>query len=224
MQQWISTLLSIEAAFPSLVLTRSGSSGIISAFQHPDAKIDVANKTRTKDKSKPFLCGILHLKILRPDSIFQLHLHQIEKKMILKISRGVWLISVLGALAALLYVYAALPETVFLSRAELSVNSVSRELFFYSVLAVLTLFNSLVFAVGTIYNQDYALRGWFNGLIVTFNLFIIVALFFVNSSNSNEKFDFSRIGVTIYSSVALMAVWALSWPLILLFRKFSTKA
>lgn len=144
--------------------------------------------------------------------------------MILKISRGVWLISVLGALAALLYVYAALPETVFLSRAELSVNSISREVFFYSVLAVLTLFNALVFAVGTVYEQDSSLRAWFNGLIVTFNIFIVVALFFVNSSNSNEKFDFSRIGVTIYSSVTLMAVWALSWPLALLFRKISSKA
>lgn len=143
--------------------------------------------------------------------------------MVLRISRGLWLISVLSALVALLYVYAGLPEVVFLSRGELSVNSVSRESMFYVTLAVLTLINAMVFAFGMVYQKQEGLRAWFNGLVVTLNIFFIVALFFVNSANSNEKFDYARIGFTIYASVGLVVVWAISWPIILVFRKILAK-
>ena len=143
--------------------------------------------------------------------------------MILRFSRGVWFVSVLGALAALLYVYAALPEEVFLYKADLAVQSVSKELLFYVVLGFLTIVNALVFAVSSAYRTEEGLRSWFNGLVVTLNIFFIVALFFINSSNSNERFDYTRIGFTIYSSVTLIAVWALSWPVIVLFRKILAK-
>jgi hypothetical protein len=143
--------------------------------------------------------------------------------MILRISRGFWLISVLAALGALLYVYAGLPEVVFLSKDEFSVNSVSREVMFYVTLGVLTMVNAMVFAVAAVYEKQEGLRAWFNGLMVTLNIFFIVALFFINSSNSNEKFDYTRIGFTIYSSVSLVVVWAISWPIILVFRKILAK-
>jgi hypothetical protein len=164
------------------------------------------------------------INIVGRKSIFPLHLHpNFDSTMILRISRGFWLISVLSALAALLFVYAALPEVVFLSKGELSVNSVSREMMFYVSLGFLTLVNAMVFAVAAVYKKQEDLRAWFNGLVVTLNIFFIVALFFINSSNSNEKFDYTRIGFTIYGSVGLFVVWAISWPIILVFRKILAK-
>jgi hypothetical protein len=52
----------------------------------------------------------------------------------------------------------------------------------------------------------------------------VVVLLFLNSSNSNEKFDFSRIGFLIYGSIILVVLWAVAWPLFLFFRKFLSKS
>ena len=144
--------------------------------------------------------------------------------MLLSISRGFWLISVLSALAALLYVYAGLPEVVFLSKGDLEVNSADRELMFYVTLGVIALVNAMVFAFAAVYERQQGLRAWFNGLVVTLNIFFIVVLFFVNSSNSNEKFDYNRIGFIVYSSIGLVVVWAISWPIILVARKIFAKS
>lgn len=143
--------------------------------------------------------------------------------MVLRISRGVWFISVLGSLAALLTVYAALPEQVFLFQTDLKMNSLSREALFYIFLAVLALINVLVFIFAAVFKGNEPLLAWFNGLIVTLNIFFIVVLFFINTSNSNEKFDFSRIGTIVYGSVILIAAWALCWPVILIYKKISAK-
>lgn len=144
--------------------------------------------------------------------------------MVLKISRGVWFVSSLGALAALLIVYAALPEEVFLLQEGLEYVSVSREAFFYLALAVITLINALVYVVKSLFEKQENMRAWFHGLIVTVNIFLVVTLFFVNAYNTTERFDFQRIGPLIYASVILVGIWALMWPLMLAIRKILTKS
>lgn len=143
--------------------------------------------------------------------------------MVLKISRGVWFVSVLGALGALLICYAALPEEVFLIQEEVEYISVSRESFFYLALGLITLVNSLVFIVGFLYKKGEDFRTWFNGLVITLNIFFVITLFFINVTNGTERFDYSRIGILIYGSVGLVGLWALAWPMILVFRKFLFK-
>ena len=144
--------------------------------------------------------------------------------MVLKLSKGVWLISVMAILATLLFVYAGVPENVIVMQDGSDFMYVGRETFFYVSLAVITLINSLVFMVSAMFKKDELLRAWFNGLVVVLNLFFIISQLVINSINSTEKFDFERIGFMVYGSVILIAVWAISWPIIALIRKFSGKA
>jgi hypothetical protein len=142
--------------------------------------------------------------------------------MFLKVSRGVWLISILGALAALLFVYASLPEEVVLFEDGPQFLALGREPFFYLVLGLITLVNAFVFMVSALFKRDEGFRGWFNGLISTINLFFVISLFFINSLNSGEKFNFEKIGFLTYASVVIVALWAIAWPIYAAIRKFST--
>lgn len=144
--------------------------------------------------------------------------------MALKLSKGLWLVSVLALLAALLFVYASVPEDVIVMQQGTDFVYAGRESFFYITLIVVTLINAMVFMVSALYKKDEALRTWFNGMIIILNVFFILSLFLINAINSNEKFDFERIGFLIYGSIALIAVWATSWPIFVLIRKFSGKA
>lgn len=142
--------------------------------------------------------------------------------MVLKISRGLWFVSILGVLAALLLVYASLPEEVVLMEEGTQYITISREGFFYVVLGFVTIVNSLVFIVSALFKEAEAFRSWFNGLVVCLNLFFIITLFFLNSTNSMERFNFGRIGFLIYGSVILVSLWAIAWPAYLLGRKIFT--
>lgn len=143
--------------------------------------------------------------------------------MVLKILRGVWFVSSLGALAALLTVYASLPEDVSLFQQGLQVVSLSREAFFYLALAIITLTNALVYVTKTLNKHDEGMRAWFHGLIVTINIFFVVTLFFVSAYNATERFDFERVGPFISASVILIAAWGLFWPFRVVIRKFLCK-
>jgi hypothetical protein len=143
--------------------------------------------------------------------------------MALRLSRGLWFVSMLGLLAALLFVYAALPEDVIVLQDGADFIYAGREIFFYACLVCVTLINALVFFVSSVFKNDEPLKTWFNGLVVVLNIFFIVAFFLINAVNSNEKFDYAKIGFVIYGSVVLIAVWAISWPIYLLIRKFSGK-
>jgi hypothetical protein len=143
--------------------------------------------------------------------------------MSLKISRGVWFISILLLLAALLFVYASLPEDVIVLQEGADFLYLGRETFFYVCLVVITLINAMVFMVGALFKKDEALRTWFNGLIVILNIFFATSFFLISAINSNEKFDFERIGFMVYGSVILIGIWAISWPIYLLIRKISGK-
>jgi drug/metabolite transporter (DMT)-like permease len=134
--------------------------------------------------------------------------------MMFKVFRAVWFFSLIGVLGALLYVYADLPENVIVQQEGIESKLISRDIFFYIVLILLTIANALVYAVGSVYKHDLTFKAWFCGLIITLNLFFVVGLFLVNAYNSDERFDFSRIGFVIYGSLGLMVLWAISWPVV----------
>jgi hypothetical protein len=143
--------------------------------------------------------------------------------MILKIFKGVWFLSVLGVMANLLYVYASLPEQVVVQEEAAGSVFASRELLFYGMTGMLVIVNAMVYVIGILHKDDENFRSWFHGLVICCNIFFVFAMSLVQTYNSGENFNFSRIGFLIYGSVSLVVIWASSWPLYSIFRKIFAK-
>jgi hypothetical protein len=140
--------------------------------------------------------------------------------MFLKLSKALWVLSVLGVFANLLYVYASLPpEQVLVQESATGNTYLTREVIFYIALAFILIVNVLVFFIGAVQKQNEAFRGWFNGLVITLNIFTILALGALSVINSNEHYEFSRLGYFLYGSLGLIFLWSLTWPLWAIFQK-----
>lgn len=143
--------------------------------------------------------------------------------MALKILKVIWVFSLLGTMASFMYVYAGLPENVVVNENPQTL-ALSKEAFFYVALAVIALANALVFGVSRIFSdKEMGFKAWFYGLIACANLFFVIGLSFISLYNSNEKYDFARLGTIIYGSVVLMLLWAISWPVYRLVQKVLVK-
>jgi|SRR5688572_17440485 len=143
--------------------------------------------------------------------------------MILKLFKAAWFLSVAAVLAILLYVYASLPEEVVLHEKSSTLILADREFLFYTVVAAIVIINVLVYIISRLFAQHENFRAWFHGLIISINIFLIITMSLIQVHNSAERFDFSRITFLIYGSVALVILWAVSWPLYSIFRKIFTK-
>ena len=139
--------------------------------------------------------------------------------MILRIFKGVWFVSLLAVLANLLWVYAGLPEQVIVQEDAGGRIEVDREFMFYSLTFVILLVNVLVYIVKKLHQKNEGFRTWFHGLVITVNGFLVLAMNAIQTYNSGENFNFSKIGVILYASVILVVLWAMSWPVYSLFRK-----
>ncbi|HEV8515175.1 MAG TPA: hypothetical protein VGQ59_17960 [Cyclobacteriaceae bacterium] len=143
--------------------------------------------------------------------------------MALKILKVIWVFSLLGTMASFMYVYAGLPENVVVNENPQTI-ALSKETFFYIVLGVIAVANALVFVVTRIFSEKESdFKAWFYGLIACTNLFFVIGLSFISLYNSNEKYDFARLGTIIYGSVGLLLVWATSWPVYNVLQKFFRK-
>ena len=101
---------------------------------------------------------------------------------------------------------------------------ISRNGLFYSTLAVLAVFNLTIFIISRIHTaRNEYFRAWFFGLITFFNLFLVVALQFLNLYNSQERFDYNSIGAIIYGSIGLVVIWSTLWPAYRLSQRFLSK-
>jgi hypothetical protein len=98
-----------------------------------------------------------------------------------------------------------------------------REFLFYSMTAVVILINVLVYMISRLYASNENFRSWFHGLIISINIFLILAMNVIQVYNSAERFDFSRIAFMIYGSIGLILLWAVSWPVYSIFRKIFAK-
>jgi len=135
----------------------------------------------------------------------------------------VWFVSMLAVLASLLYVYAALPEDVVLQEDGVKQIIVHRDTLFYAMTGAIAFVNVLVFILAKVAPKQEDFRAWFHGQIITINVFFIIGLFLVSLFNSQEKYNYARIDFIIYGSVVLMVVWAISWPVWKIFKRFSVK-
>jgi hypothetical protein len=143
--------------------------------------------------------------------------------MTLKLFKAAWFLSMLIVLANLLYVYAGLPEQVSLMEEGTETYSVGRDQLFYSAMVVIALANVMVYLFSRKLAPNEDFRTWLHGQVVTVNIFFIIGMSFIGLYNSAERFDFSRIGFIIYSSVGLVVLWALSWPIYQISKKFIAK-
>ncbi len=143
--------------------------------------------------------------------------------MALKLLKAVWFLSMVAALGALLYVYASLPQDVIVQDEENSNVSVSNEVFFYVAMVLIAIMNVTVYIIAKVFKRQEDLRIWFYGLITTLNIFIIIGLNFIALYNSSERFDYDRIAFIIYGSLGLILIWAVSWPVYLVFKRINSK-
>jgi len=143
--------------------------------------------------------------------------------MALKLFRAAWFLSVLIVFACLMYVYASLPEPVIVEDGIEGQITMSKDSLFYLMVAGITLVNVMVYLISKMFQAVFNFRAWFHGLIITINIFFVVALSHLALYNSAEKFDYSRIGFIIYGSVALIILWAISWPTYQLYQKIFVK-
>ena len=143
--------------------------------------------------------------------------------MIVKIFSAIRFLSMLAVLANLLYVYASLPEQVVVLEEGVSTVSIGREMLFYSAMIIIAIVNVTVYLFSKNIAPSNEFRVWLNGLVIVLNVFFIIAMSFIAVYNSAEKYDFSSIGFIIYSSVGLVVLWMLSWPVYFIGSKFLSK-
>lgn len=141
----------------------------------------------------------------------------------LKIFKAMWFLSMLAVLANLLYVYASLRDTVIVQDKGGAFVSLSRDVFFYTMTGVVALVNVLVYVMATVFKKETDFRSWFYGLVISINIFFIIALNFIALFNSGERFNYGDIDFVIYGSVSLFVLWALAWPVYLIYRKIYNK-
>ena len=144
--------------------------------------------------------------------------------MVLKLLKAIWFLSMLATLGALLFVYASLPQEVLVQDDTEVRVAISNELFFYLAMLLIAISNALVFVIAKVFKTNEELRAWFFGLIITLNIFFIIGMNFISLYNSEEKYDYDRIAVIIYGSLALIILWAVAWPVYVIFKRSSLKS
>lgn len=144
--------------------------------------------------------------------------------MVLKLLKAIWFLSMLATLGALLFVYASLPQEVLVQDDTEVRVAISNELFFYLAMLLIAISNALVFVIAKVFKTNEELRAWFFGLIISLNIFFIIGMNFISLYNSEEKYDYDRIAVIIYGSLALIILWAVAWPVYVIFKRSSLKS
>jgi hypothetical protein len=144
--------------------------------------------------------------------------------MVLKLLKAIWFLSMLVALGALLFVYASLPQEVLVQDDTEARVAISNELFFYLAMLLIAISNALVFVMAKVFKTNEELRSWFFGLIITLNIFFIIGMNFISLYNSEEKFDYDSIAVIIYGSLGLIILWAVAWPVYVIFKRSGLKS
>jgi len=144
--------------------------------------------------------------------------------MVLKLFKAAWFLSAVVALANLLYIYAGIQQQeIVVQEVEGGALLITRDVFFYCSLGALAFVNFTVYLTSKVFAKEEDFRAWFHGLVVTINMFFVIAFSLIGTYNSAEKFDYSRIGFAIYGSVGLVVVWAVGWPVYRIFKAFATK-
>lgn len=137
----------------------------------------------------------------------------------IRVFRSVWFLSVVAVLATMLYQYASWPEEIVIGQGDVNFVSLSRDGFFYTVIAIMAFVNVTVYVVRSQAKQADGFVAWFYGFIAVINFFLIIALSFISLFNSNENYRFGEIGLIIYGSLFLIGLWIIGGLLYWLAQK-----
>lgn len=137
----------------------------------------------------------------------------------LKIFRAMWFLSVLALFASLLLGYASWQENMIIQDQASGQVSMNRDMLFYALVAVFLLVNVMVYVIAKAFVREENFRAWFHGLVIAINIFFIVAINLIGLYNSFESYDYSRLGIIVYGCIGLIVLWAMTWPLYLIYRK-----
>lgn len=139
--------------------------------------------------------------------------------MIARIFKVIWIISLISVSLVFFYTYAAIQSDVNLG---VNLQSFDKETFFYLTVALIGLFNMLVFPVQRILKSDFNIS-WFYGLLACLHFFLISILIVLTVINSNEKYDYTNLGPLLIMSFALFSGWILALPARMLYIQFFSK-
>ena len=138
-----------------------------------------------------------------------------NKHMISKVFKVIWIITFLMVCAVFFYAYSAFPDQVSLGFGE---AVISKSVFFYSSVILIALFNGLAFTVVRFLKEDWK-KSWFYGLLCCFHIFLSSTFIFIAILNSNERFDYLRLGPALAGSLILLVGWVLTIPLWIYFNR-----
>lgn len=136
--------------------------------------------------------------------------------MIARIFKVIWIISLISVSVVFFYTYAALQADVKLG---VNLQSFNKETFFYLTVALIGIFNMLVFPVQRMLKSEFNIS-WFYGLLTCIHFFLISILVMLTVINSNEKYDYDNLGPILILSFALFSCWILALPVRIIFVKF----
>ena len=149
------------------------------------------------------------------------------------------ILSWLGVLAFLLYIYYYLPEQIAIHYNEEGVpdNFLSREVFFYVVAGFTMLLNVVLSLIGRMLlglpgavlpvpNRNfwladaerrehlmYVLRNWVNSFAAALNVFILMMLFVTLRLHTNQRVFLSDFTWVLFAGLALLIGWAVYLPI-----------
>lgn len=163
-----------------------------------------------------------------------------------KIIKLFLLVSLLGFLAILLLIYAALPPQVDVSLGSDIVQDVilSQNAFFYIVIAIVVLSNGVLMALSKVIklvrneNQDdrqgsratilsgntfeKSLANWLGSFSVVLNIFYAMGIFFVGLYNNPEYALTGTYSILAYFSIFLIIAW-IFWLVVIVLKKVGFK-
>ena len=124
-----------------------------------------------------------------------------------------------GGLGALFWSYASVGFDVIL----IPEIIVDKELYFYIALFILCATNFLLYGLST---QDHStrnvyLQGWEYSFGIILNSFFIVSVLFIAIYNNTEPYEFNYFGSLIVVFLALMVIWLLALPFLIIFLRKS---
>ena len=144
----------------------------------------------------------------------------------------------LGFLVSILLIYANLPESVdvTLGNRDISVELLSRNAFFYAMIALVVISNGVLLALaravallkpqqqsasadpaqGTLRKAKIA--NWLGGFSVVLNIFYIIGVFFIGFHNDPQYVAPESYRILVYGSVLLIVGWLVWLPFIFLNR------
>lgn len=142
-----------------------------------------------------------------------------------RIVKFIWIISLLSALAVLLYTYASLAEVVFLTNDITDQGSITRETYFYIGLALLVVFNFGFYALSKNMHLGNAvlkeaLVNWQLSFAMILNFFYMAAALFIMLFNSGENFNYNNFGYLIFIALGFVALWIVALPVIIVRNRF----